>query len=63
MAVSAFTEGKCLEDYLGDALLRSGVERQFQIMGEALNRLRRSDPDVAESIEHHRRITAFRNVL
>lgn len=62
-AVLAFTRGKCVEDYVGSELLRSGGERQFQIMGEALSRLRRSDPDIAEGIEHHRRIIAFRNVL
>ena len=56
-------EGKGLADYESDALLRAAVERHFEIIGEAMNRLARHDPDTAARIGDHPRIIAFRNVL
>jgi uncharacterized protein with HEPN domain len=35
--VTAFVDGRSFEDYCADAMLRSAVERQFEIIGEALN--------------------------
>jgi uncharacterized protein with HEPN domain len=61
--IQGFTAGKSSADYESDALLRSGVERQFEIVGEALGRLLRSDPQTAAQISQHRRIISFRNVL
>lgn len=61
--IRQFTTDRTREDYAADALLRSGVERQFEIIGEALNRLTKSDPAVASRIGDWRQIIAFRNVL
>jgi uncharacterized protein with HEPN domain len=58
-----FAAGKDLPAYAGDALLRSGVERQLEIAGEAMAQLARVDPSVARRITEHRRIIAFRNLL
>ncbi len=44
-------------------MLRSAVERQIQIIGEALNRLSKVDPATADRITDLARIVAFRNVL
>jgi len=61
--IARFCEGKNFGDYRGNELLRSGVERQFEIMGEALSQLARHDPDLAERIKDYRKIIAFRNIL
>lgn len=61
--VLTFVRGKTFDDYTADELLRSGVERKFEIMGEALNRLRRNDPETLAAIRNHRDIISFRNIL
>src|SRR5438094_129988 len=61
--IARFTAGKTFNDYLGDELLRSAVERQFGIIGEAMARLIKSDRAVAERINDFRKIAGFRNVL
>lgn len=55
--------GKTLGDYQGDRLLRQAIERNFEIIGEAMNRLAQHDPDTAGRISKHRQIVDFRNVL
>jgi len=61
--IARFVEGRSLEDYAQDPLLRSAVERQFEIIGEALNRLTSADAETARMITHGRRIIDFRNIL
>jgi uncharacterized protein with HEPN domain len=61
--ILAATRDKAEADYHSDALLRAAVERHFEIIGEAMGRLARDDPDTAQAIADHRRIVAFRNVL
>ncbi|HEV2177152.1 MAG TPA: HepT-like ribonuclease domain-containing protein [Terriglobia bacterium] len=58
-----FTSGRSLTDYSADALLRSAVERQFEIIGEALGQALRLDPSLSSHISDTHRIIAFRNRL
>ena len=51
------------DHYLGDKMLRAAVERQFEIIGEALAGLRRNFPDLAARIPELAEIVAFRNAL
>ncbi len=44
-------------------MLRAAAERQLEIMGEALNALRKKDPETAERIPDIHAIIATRNIL
>ncbi len=61
--LSHFTEGKTFADFSEDQLLQSGVERQMEIIGEAINQLSRVDAETAAQISGYRRIIALRNIL
>jgi uncharacterized protein with HEPN domain len=61
--IAGFSSGRSFEDYVADDMLKSAVERQFGIIGEALARLAKVDPLVAEQVTDFRRIVAFRNIL
>ena len=61
--IARFTAGKTFEDYVADELLRSAVERQFEIIGEAMTRLIKLDTATAQRITDHRKIAGFRNAL
>lgn len=61
--LAEFTSGRTFADYARDAMLRAAVEREFEIIGEALSRLSVLDEGLASRISHHRQIVAFRNVL
>ena len=45
-AIEDFTAGRSLEEYEQDLMLRSAVERQFGIVGEAMARVGQRDPDL-----------------
>jgi uncharacterized protein with HEPN domain len=44
-------------------MLKAAVEREFEIIGEALGQLAKLDEKVAARITEYRRIIAFRNIL
>lgn len=61
--ISEFIEHKSYMDYSNDVLLRSGIERQLEIIGEAVNQLSRIDETTVGKIDQYRQIVDFRNVL
>jgi len=58
-----FVQGCGKSEYEADDLLRSAVERQFTIIGEALHRAMELDPALVDRITDVRKIVAFRNIL
>ncbi len=62
-SIIQWTENRTLEGYIRDSYLRSAVERQFIIIGEAMNLLREVEPSAATRISDYRPIIGFRNVL
>jgi uncharacterized protein with HEPN domain len=62
-AISEFVVEKTYNDYIGNLLLRSAIERQFEVIGEALNQLSKVDSQLASRIPHLSEIVAFRNLL
>lgn len=62
-AIQEFVRGETLATYVADHKLRSAVERQFEIIGEALNQGRAADSELIDSVSHARAIIGFRNQL
>ena len=46
-----------------DELLQSAVERQFEVIGEAIGKLHGADSALASTITDYRKMIAFRDVL
>ena len=61
--VVAASKGKDLSYYQRDRLFRQAVERNLEIIGEAIGRISRYDAETASRISELRRIIAFRNRL
>ena len=62
-ALESFVEGKSFGDYEASLLLRSAVERQLQIVGEALNQFLIHAPQFEFRFSNRRQIKGFCNVL
>jgi len=62
-AIAEFTRAHDLAAFRRDKLVRAAVERQFEIIGEALGQLAKIAPEIAAKIPDVGRIVAFRNIL
>jgi len=61
--IASFVRGKTVDEFVRDDLLNSAVERQLEIIGEALNQLTKAAPDMAGRIEDLPKIVGLRNIL
>lgn len=61
--IQRFVAGLSFETYVEDARTRLAVERSFEIIGEALNRTARLDPELPKVLPDCRKIISFRNIL
>ena len=55
------TESKTFENYQKNSLLKRAIERNLEIIGEAMNRILKEDPDFP--IDNARRIIGLRNQI
>ena len=62
-AIASAISGLTLSLYEANRLVRSSVEREFIIIGEAVGALSRVAPEIFDSVPHARRIVDFRNLL
>jgi uncharacterized protein with HEPN domain len=60
-AIRSFTAGMDLAAYERNLLVRSGVERQLEIIGEAFNRASSTDEALVERVPVLRRVVGLRN--
>lgn len=61
--VGGFNEGVTLADYSRSTMRRAATERMFEIMGEAMTRLRDTDGETFQMISGAPAIVGFRNRL
>lgn len=61
--IEEFTAGRTWEEFAASALLRAAVERQFEIVGEALNKAAASWPRLVFELPEVPRIVGLRNRL
>lgn len=62
-SIVRFLDGVSQGGYIDDLLRRRAVEREFEIIGEALGKLRRLDPPTAARIPGLGNAVGLRNVL
>ena len=61
--IQGFTQGMDFKAYQNSPVTQRAVERDFEIIGEALTRVKRIDEELLERISEHSRIIGFRNIL
>lgn len=60
-AIQEFNTGGSVVEYSADAMRRAATERMFEIIGEAIGKLRERDSATCHRISEAHAIAAFRN--
>lgn len=58
-----FKEDISFDEYTSNIMLKRAVERDFEIIGEAINRILKKDSDFENKISQARNIIGFRNLI
>jgi uncharacterized protein with HEPN domain len=61
--IQVFVRAIDFPTYQSNPMTQRAVERDFEIIGEALNRIKKIDSEFVENISEHHRIIGFRNIL
>jgi uncharacterized protein with HEPN domain len=61
--INSFVKNKSFEYFKKNTLLQSALERQFEIIGEALNRIKKIDDVFVSKITDAHKIIGLRNVI
>ena len=60
--IQRFTHKMNFKEYQNSVITQGAVERDFEIIGEALSRIKRIDEELLERISERHRIIGFRNI-
>ena len=58
-----FTKTMEEAEFYVDLKTKAAVEREFEIVGEALNRIKKINADILSEVDNWREIIGFRNVI
>ncbi len=61
--IQRFTHDVDFKTYQNSPITQRAVERNFEIIGEALNRIKKIDEKLLARVSEHNRIIGFRNIL
>ena len=61
--IESYVAHKTYEQFTSESMLQSAIERQFEIIGEALCRIRKADEHFLSKIADADKIIGFRNVI
>ncbi|MEZ6232863.1 MAG: HepT-like ribonuclease domain-containing protein [Phycisphaerales bacterium] len=62
-AIREYSTGKDLAEFRSNRMLRSAIEREFSIIGEAIVQMLRVQPNLTDRISNAESIARFRNIL